>query len=115
MKNVFFILSLLAFFVIGCDNSKPLTEQVQVEQGIVEGAVEDSLIVFKGIPFAQPPIGDLRWRAPQPAKKWEGTLKTNEFAPGPMQGGTPPSGKSTKYFSPASVERTESRWKAAAT
>ncbi|MFI0430980.1 carboxylesterase/lipase family protein [Mariniflexile sp. HMF6888] len=94
MKNVFFIVLILSLISIGCNNSKTLTTQVQVQQGIVEGAVEDGLIVFKGIPFAQPPAGDLRWRAPQPAKKWEGILKTNEFAPGPMQGGTPPSGKS---------------------
>ena len=52
------------------------------------------MTIFKGIPFAEPPIGDLRWRAPQPAKKWEGILKTNKFAPGPNARGNPPSGKS---------------------
>ena len=52
------------------------------------------MLVFKGIPFAKPPIGDLRWRAPQPVKKWEGVLQADKFAPGPMQGGNPPSGKS---------------------
>src|SRR5690606_34641427 len=94
MKHAFFIGALVAFFAMGCNKTKPLTTQVQVKQGIIEGTVEDSLTVFKGIPFAQPPIGDLRWRAPQPAKNWEGILKTDKFAPGPMQGGTPPSGKS---------------------
>ncbi|WP_428741908.1 carboxylesterase/lipase family protein [Tenacibaculum sp.] len=94
MKNIFFILLIVSLFNIGCNNSKTLTTQVKVNQGIVEGTVEDSLIVFKGIPFAQPPVGELRWRAPQPAKNWEGILKTNRFAPAPMQGGNPPSGKS---------------------
>ena len=94
MRNVFFIVLVLTFLAMGCDNTKPITTEVQVEQGIVEGTFEDNLTVFKGIPFAQPPVGDLRWRAPQPAKKWEGILKTNKYAPGPMQGGTPPSGKS---------------------
>lgn len=99
MKNVFIIIVLLASFLTGCDDAKtkthaPLTTQIEVEHGIIEGTVEDSLMVFKGIPFAQPPIGDLRWHAPQPAKKWEGVLTTDKFAPGPIQGGTPPSGKS---------------------
>ena len=45
--------------------------QVKVEQGVVEGTVEDGLRVFKGIPFAAPPVGDLRWKAPQPADKYK--------------------------------------------
>ena len=65
---------------------------VKVEGGLVEAVVEDTLSVFKGIPFAAPPVGDLRWRAPQPAAKWEGVRQTTNFAPGPMQGGRPPSG-----------------------
>jgi para-nitrobenzyl esterase len=67
---------------------------VKVEQGIIQGAFEDGLSVYKGIPFAAPPVGDLRWRAPQPAAKWEGVKQTIHFAPAPMQGGNPPSGKS---------------------
>lgn len=94
MKNVFFTLFLVVFINLGCTHTKTLTTQVTVAQGIVEGAVKDSLIVFKGIPFAQPPVGALRWRAPQPAKNWKGILKTDQFAPAPMQGGNPPSGKS---------------------
>ncbi|HOX82943.1 MAG TPA: carboxylesterase family protein [Chryseolinea sp.] len=68
--------------------------QVKVEEGIVQGTSEDGLTVYKGIPFAAPPIGDLRWWAPQPAAKWDGVREANKFAPGPMQGGNPPSGKS---------------------
>jgi len=67
---------------------------VKVEQGLLQGTVEDGLAVYKGIPFAAPPVGDLRWRAPQPAAKWDGVKQTNKFAPGPIQGGNPPSGKS---------------------
>lgn len=69
-------------------------EQVKVEQGIIQGTIEDGLRVFKGIPFAAPPVGELRWKAPQPAAKWEGIKQTTEYAPAPMQGGNPPSGKS---------------------
>lgn len=69
-------------------------DQVQVEQGIVQGSLEEGLKVFKGIPFAAPPVGDLRWKAPQPAESWEGVKPTIEYAPAPMQGGSPASGKS---------------------
>ncbi len=67
---------------------------VEVEGGMVQGTLEDGLTVYRGIPFAAPPVGDHRWRAPQPAAKWEGVRQADEFAPGPMQGGNPPSGKS---------------------
>jgi para-nitrobenzyl esterase len=67
---------------------------VKVEQGMVQGKFEGGLTVYKGIPFAAPPVGDFRWRAPQPAAKWEGVKQTIKFAPGPMQNGNPPSGKS---------------------
>ncbi|HUD29936.1 MAG TPA: carboxylesterase family protein [Novosphingobium sp.] len=46
--------------------------QVTVEQGTVSGIDADGVTAFKGIPFAAPPVGDLRWRAPQPAGKWSG-------------------------------------------
>lgn len=45
---------------------------VTVEQGTVSGVDADGVTAFKGIPFAAPPVGDLRWRAPQPAAKWQG-------------------------------------------
>src|SRR5665811_1393113 len=67
---------------------------VKVEGGLLAGTSEDGLAVYKGIPFAAPPVGDLRWRAPQPAAKWEGIRKADKFAPEPIQGGNPVSGKS---------------------
>lgn len=67
---------------------------VKVAEGLVQGTVEDGLTVYRGIPFAAPPVGDLRWCAPQPAAKWAGVFKADTFAPGPIQGGNPPSGKS---------------------
>jgi len=67
---------------------------VKVAEGLVQGAIEGDLTVYKGIPFAAPPVGNLRWKAPQPASKWQGVKQTIKFAPGPIQGGNPPSGKS---------------------
>lgn len=82
----------LALALGACTKLQP--NQVKTEQGIVQGTLENGLRVFKGIPFAKPPIGDLRWKAPQPAEKWDGVKQTTAFAPAPMQGGNPPSGKS---------------------
>jgi para-nitrobenzyl esterase len=74
--------------------SPPPPGQVKVEGGWIQGTVEEGLTVFKGIPFAAPPVGELRWRAPQPVEKWEGVKQTTAFAPAAFQGGNPPSGKS---------------------
>ena len=71
-----------------------LPAPVNVEEGVLQGTSEGGLTVYRGVPFAAPPVGDLRWRAPQPAGKWEGVHDAARFAPGPMQGGNPPSGKS---------------------
>ena len=43
---------------------------VKVEGGKVEGTIENGITIFRGIPFAAPPVGDQRWRASQPVKKW---------------------------------------------
>lgn len=67
---------------------------VKVSEGLVQGIFENGLTVYKGIPFAAPPVGELRWRAPQAPAKWEGVKQTVKFAPAPMQGGNTPSGKS---------------------
>lgn len=69
-------------------------EPVKVDGGLLQGISEDGLTIYKGIPFAAPPVGELRWRPPQPAAKWDGVKQAVEFAPGPIQGGNPPSGKS---------------------
>lgn len=60
---------------------------VKVENGMVQGlpAADPRITSFKGIPFAAPPVGENRWRAPQPAEDWEGVLKAHEFAPVSMQ------------------------------
>jgi para-nitrobenzyl esterase len=58
---------------------------VKTQHGSVEGLISPSLLIFKGIPFAQPPIGDLRWRAPQENKPWKGIKKCTSFSPSPFQ------------------------------
>ncbi|RYD42702.1 MAG: carboxylesterase family protein, partial [Verrucomicrobiaceae bacterium] len=58
---------------------------VKVTGGEIEGVAEDGLTVYKGIPFARPPVGDLRWRAPQPPEPWTGVRKADRFGASPMQ------------------------------
>ncbi len=57
------------------------------ENGMVKGieAADPRITAFKGIPFAAPPVGENRWRAPQPCKNWEGVLEAYRFAPISMQ------------------------------
>lgn len=43
------------------------------------------MAVFRGIPFAEPPVGDLRWRPPRPAARWDGERRAYDFAPAPLQ------------------------------
>jgi para-nitrobenzyl esterase len=60
---------------------------VRVDGGLVEGASEQGLEVFKGVPFAAAPVGDLRWRPPAPVTPWTGVRKAAAFAPACMQTG----------------------------
>lgn len=53
--------------------------------GQVQGVSMEGYTVFKGIPFAAPPVGELRWRAPQPPASWEGILKADHFSAKSMQ------------------------------
>ena len=60
--------------------------KTHVETGDVEGTPDGTdLAVYKAIPYAAPPVGDLRWKAPQPAKPWKGVLKAEDVAKWPPQ------------------------------
>lgn len=63
--------------------------EARVEGGMVRGAVERGVIAFKGIPFAAPPVGALRWRPPQPVKPWAGVRPALHFGPDCAQLPTP--------------------------
>jgi len=53
---------------------------VKTDKGAVRGFVRNGVYTFLGIPYAAPPVGNLRWRPPEPAKRWKGTLDVTEFA-----------------------------------
>jgi para-nitrobenzyl esterase len=67
---------------IGEDHSGP---RVTIENGTLVGVNESGIRAFKGVPFAAPPIGDLRWKEPQPVKPWSGVRKAVDFGPRAMQ------------------------------
>ena len=90
MRRLIFTLAL----VLAVTVAKAQPAPVKVNEGYLQGAFENGLAVYKGIPFAAPPVGELRWRAPQPAAKWDGVRQANKFAPEPMQGGNSVAGKS---------------------
>ncbi|HKG04484.1 MAG TPA: carboxylesterase family protein [Conexibacter sp.] len=54
---------------------------VQTTEGRLQGAVEDGVVVFRGVPYAAPPVGELRWRATQPHPGWEGTRDATQHGP----------------------------------
>jgi para-nitrobenzyl esterase len=60
--------------------------QVKTDGGVVEGKAEGSVHAFLGIPYAAPPVADLRWKAPAAAAKWTGVRKATEFGARCMQG-----------------------------
>lgn len=59
-----------------------------VEGGQIEGVVDaEGVAVYKGIPYAAPPVGDLRWKQPQPVQPWQGVRKCDKFGAASLQGG----------------------------
>lgn len=58
---------------------------VKTTNGSLQGLEESGIRTFKGVPFGQPPVGELRWKEPQPVKNWEGVRKADKFGPRAMQ------------------------------
>jgi para-nitrobenzyl esterase len=64
------------------ENNLPI---VKTANGVLQGIQVSGISMFKGVPFAQPPVGDLRWKEPLPVKNWEGVRKADHFAARAMQ------------------------------
>lgn len=95
--NVNKCLMTLALAAVFCSCAGQKAEQkvenpvVSVNSGKVQGVLVDSgmVAVFRGIPYAAPPVGDLRWKKPQPAPTWDTIRVCDKFSPAAMQGGHP--------------------------
>src|SRR5271166_1981353 len=85
--------SILAVIVVCGAAIQPAfaADRVKIVNGILESTAQPSGGVrsFKGIPFAQPPVGELRWREPQPIKNWKGVRNADQFGPRCMQRTSP--------------------------
>jgi para-nitrobenzyl esterase len=76
----------LALFAAAAVSAPPI---VKTESGLLQGVADENVIVYKGIPFAAPPLGERRWKAPQPAAHWAGIRKADTFPPQCSQLGPP--------------------------
>jgi para-nitrobenzyl esterase len=85
MKASLSILPLLALSALA--GRALAADRVKISNGVLEStaAPSDGARSFKGIPFAQPPVGDLRWREPEPVKNWTGARNADKFGPRCMQ------------------------------
>ncbi len=74
-------------FTVSAQKINTFPVQVELENGTLEGLYDTHSGIQKyfGIPFAKPPVGELRWKAPQPLDAWEGVKEAKEFGPRPIQ------------------------------
>jgi para-nitrobenzyl esterase len=87
-KICYFVsLFLLASMVAQAQGNNAFAVQTTIENGIIEGNYDtkSGIQTYFGIPFAKPPVGNLRWKAPQPVDNWKGVKETKKFSARPMQ------------------------------
>ena len=83
MNKRFFLSLASLFLALGLSSQN--TVNVRVAEGTLAGTDSSGVKIFKGVPFAAPPVGNLRWREPQPVAAWQGVRKATQFGPNPMQ------------------------------
>src|SRR5688572_30115232 len=90
MKRLLLFVAIGTAFVVVSSVSAAIPEQVRIDTGLLAGttgAAAPTVQIFKGIPFAAPPVAENRWRAPQPAAKWDGVRKADAFGNRCIAGG----------------------------
>ena len=87
MRKSVIMMAMAACCLSACTEKKAedVTLQVKTQYGVLVGFEEDGVKKFLGVPFAQPPVGDLRWKAPKPVLPWEGIREAKTFGDDPMQ------------------------------
>ena len=104
--NLFFKLTkmklhIILFVVLIC-KKEIFCSQIRTQYGLIEGFVDQNIIKYLGIPFASPPVGDLRFKEPKPLVSWSNTLKTTQYKSACIQ--NPKNSTSNPYMTPKSVE-----------
>ena len=82
----------------------PARPQVELTQGRLSGVREGALEVYRGIPYAAPPVGERRWRPPGPAPRWDGVRDARAFGPACVQPALPPRSLYFDRFGPTSED-----------
>jgi para-nitrobenzyl esterase len=91
------ILVIIASALAALGQASSTNDTVKVDGGVIVGTVADGVRSFKGIPFAAPPIGELRWKPPQPVAPWQGVRQCDTFGPECPQAPYP---AGSMYYSP---------------
>jgi len=76
---------LLAFATLAAGSALAASSVVRIDAGKLQGVTSQGVTSFKGIPYAAPPVGDLRWRPPQPVTRWPGVRQAAEYGADCMQ------------------------------
>jgi para-nitrobenzyl esterase len=78
-------LVLLSTIAISCaPSSVALKDPIKIDTGLISGTTVGDVHIYKGIPYAAPPVGDLRWKPPQPVAPWQGVKECTKFGQAPM-------------------------------
>jgi para-nitrobenzyl esterase len=92
LTPLFTLLSLVLALTAACgaQSDEKIVDQshnkvVKIDSGTIEGAVSGDVLSFRGIPYAAPPVGALRWRAPQPVTPWSGARPAIQYGPDCVQ------------------------------
>jgi para-nitrobenzyl esterase len=87
LATLLFVELALVLVTLALAGPATFARPVAVESGAIEGTSAQGLTVYKGVPYAAPPLGDLRWREPQRAQPWTSVRKADTFAPACLQKG----------------------------
>ena len=86
MKETVMVMAMALCCFSACkQKAEDVTLQVKTQYGVLEGFEEDGVKKFLGVPFAQAPVGELRWKAPQPLQPWDSIREAKTFGADPMQ------------------------------